>query len=73
MTKWQKHLSKHLQMSDQPREFKVTRLPRNGPKPGQSLNSYLYGRSLGDKKWERRKGDNINKLINTNKPRNKEQ
>lgn len=41
----------------------ITRLSRNGPKPGQSLNSYLYGKSFGDKKWEKIKGDNINKLI----------
>lgn len=46
---------------------KITRLPRNGPKPGQSLNSYLYGRSFGDKKWDQIKDQNIAKLINLKK------
>jgi hypothetical protein len=51
---------------DQPQ--RITRLPRNGPKPGQSLNSYLYGRSFGDKKWEKIRSDNIQKLLNQRKP-----
>jgi hypothetical protein len=33
-------------------EFKVTKLKRSGPKPGQSLNSYMYGQELGQKEWE---------------------
>ena len=34
-------------------EPKITRLPRSGPKPGQSTNSYLAGRTRGDIEWGR--------------------
>jgi hypothetical protein len=27
-----------------PMQPKITRLPRNGPKPGQSVNAWLYGK-----------------------------
>ena len=30
-------------------EFKVVKLPRRGPKPGQSLDAYLYGKEQGHK------------------------
>jgi len=28
-------------------EFKVTRLPANGPKSGQSIDSWIYGKDKG--------------------------
>ena len=34
-------------------EFKVTKLKRSGPKPGQSIDSYVYGQELGEKEWKR--------------------
>jgi len=37
---------------DRPVEFKITKLPRNGPKPGQSTRAWLYGKAQGDKKWD---------------------
>ena len=33
-------------------EPKITRLPRSGPKDGQSTSSYLASRRKDDKKWE---------------------
>ena len=32
---------------------KITKLPRNGPKKGQSMNSWLHGKRLGDADWAR--------------------
>jgi hypothetical protein len=46
-----------------PDGFKVTRLPRNGPKPGQSLRSYFAGRANGDRKWERIREKNFKRLL----------
>jgi hypothetical protein len=31
-------------------EFKIIRLPRNGPKPGQSTEAWLYGKEKHEKK-----------------------
>jgi len=42
--------------------FKVTRLPRRGPKPGQSTESFLRGKAQGDRKWQRVKDRNIGRL-----------
>jgi hypothetical protein len=33
---------------------KITKLPRNGPKDGQSTTSWLYGKSFADKKWQQK-------------------
>lgn len=52
--------------SDQP---KITRLPRRGPKPGQSTESYLRGRANGDRQWDRIKDRNIGRLVQ--RPRNR--
>jgi len=43
--------------SEQPdfQEFKVIKLPTRGPKPGQSVDSYLHGKRLGDAEWNRRR------------------
>jgi len=44
-------------------EFTVVRLPTNGPKEGQSYESWAAGKRLSDAKWEKIKGDNISKLL----------
>ncbi len=43
--------------------FKVTRLPRRGPKPGQSTESFLRGKGQGDRQWQRVKDRNIARLV----------
>lgn len=30
---------------------KITRLPRNGPRQGQSTEQWLYGKGKEDRKW----------------------
>ena len=47
-----------------PVEWKITRLPRRGPKPGQSQESFLRGKAQGDKKWDKEREKNFNKLLN---------
>jgi len=37
------------------KEFKVVKLPRNGPKDGQSVGAWEAGKRLGDAGWEKRK------------------
>jgi hypothetical protein len=44
-------------------EFTVVKLPANGPKPGQSYESWAAGKRLSDAKWEKVKAANINKLF----------
>lgn len=48
----------------EPVEWKITRLPRRGPKPGQSQESFLRGKAQGDKKWDKRREENFSKLLN---------
>ena len=48
----------------EPIEWKVTRLPRRGPKPGQSQESFLRGKTQGDKNWDKRREKNFTKLLN---------
>ena len=44
------------------KEFKVTKLPRNGPKDGQSADAWLHGKTKGgDAEWAKRKFDAISK------------
>ena len=40
-------------MQDEKPKPKVTKLPRNGPKKGQSMNAWLHGKRLGDADWAR--------------------
>ena len=42
-------------------EQKIIKLPRNGPKAGQSMRAWLYGKSKEEKEWEARKQDYYNK------------
>ena len=37
----------------EPTEWKVTKLPANGPKRGQSVRSWEAGKRLGDADWAR--------------------
>ena len=41
------------------KEFKVVKLPRNGPKNGQSTRAWLHGKKAGDIEWAKRKFDAI--------------
>lgn len=43
------------------KEFKVVKLPRNGPKDGQSYDSWAAGKKKGDIEWAKRKFDAISK------------
>ena len=43
------------------KEWKVTKLPRNGPSEGQSVGAWEAGKRLGDARWEKRKADAISK------------
>ena len=43
------------------KEFKVVKLPRNGPKDGQSYGSWAAGKTKGDMDWAKRKFDAISK------------
>jgi len=40
-------------MTPEPPEFKIVKLPRNGPKPGQSTESWLHGKDKHEKKRRR--------------------
>lgn len=44
------------------KEFKVTKLPRNGPKGDQSVEAWQCGKTKGgDAEWAKRKADAIRK------------
>lgn len=43
------------------RQWKVTKLPRNGPKDGQSVGAWEAGKRLGDAEWDKRRNDAISK------------
>jgi len=36
-------------------ELRIVKLPRNGPKPGQSTSAWLYGKT----KYEQKQADNL--------------
>ena len=42
-----------MQMTADDAKPKITKLPRNGPKDGQSMNAWLHGKRLGDADWAR--------------------
>ena len=46
-------------------EFTVTRLQRNGPKPGQSYESWAAGKRKADKEWDDMRVKNIDRLPGT--------
>ena len=45
--------------------FRITRLPRRGPKPGQSQESFLRGKAMGDRRWEQQREANFKRLLNS--------
>ena len=49
----------YMQMSAEKAKPKVTKLPRNGPKDGQSMDSWLAGKRLGDAQWARQRAKAI--------------
>jgi len=44
-------------------EFKVTKLPSNGPKPGQNVSNWELGKELADKRWDKQRTTNLQKLL----------
>jgi hypothetical protein len=50
-------------MTDPPTGFTLIRLPRRGPKPGQSTESFLRGKAQADRQWQRLKDRNIGRLV----------
>jgi len=44
-------------------EFTVTKLQSNGPKSGQSYQSWAAGKELADKKWDSLRTKNLDKLL----------
>jgi hypothetical protein len=50
-------------MADPFAGFKITRLPRRGPKPGQSQESFLRGKDRADKDWDKTREANFKKLL----------
>ena len=44
----------------EPTEWKVTKLPANGPKKGQSTKAWLHGKRMGDADWEKKRNKAIN-------------
>ena len=49
-----------MQMTAEDAKPKITKLPRNGPKEGQSMNSWLHGKKMGDADWEKKRNQAIN-------------
>jgi hypothetical protein len=43
--------------------FRVTKLKPNGPKDGQSTESWERGKAKGDEKWDKTREKNFNKLL----------
>jgi hypothetical protein len=37
------------------KEPKIIKLPRNGPKDGQSTDAWLRGKAKGDEKWDKKR------------------
>lgn len=44
-------------------EFTVTKLQSNGPKSGQSYQSWAAGKELADRKWDKLRTKNLDKLL----------
>ena len=40
---------------DEYKDFKVTKIPRNGPKPGKSSDAWVYGKTEGFKRDEEKR------------------
>jgi hypothetical protein len=44
-------------------EPRITRLPRNGPKAGQSTAAWLAGKRRGDAQWDKVRESNLARLL----------
>lgn len=59
-------------MSSEEREpatgFRIIRLPRRGPRPGQSTESFLRGKAQGDRRWDRQREANFQRLMQRRPP-----
>ena len=44
-------------------EFTTTKLPRNGPKGGQSQEAWLAGKAQSDARWDKVRDRNMGKLV----------
>jgi hypothetical protein len=40
-------------MNDEFKDYKIVKLPRNGPKPGQSTNAWLYGKGKEEEEFRK--------------------
>ena len=40
---------------EEAKEYKVIKLPRNGPKPGQYASHWMRGKEKGDLEWEKKR------------------
>ena len=40
-------------MNDEFKDYKIVKLPRNGPKPGQSTKAWLYGKGKEEKEFQK--------------------
>ena len=49
-----------MQMTAEDAKPKITKLPRNGPKEGQSTRAWLHGKRMGDADWEKKRNQAIN-------------
>ena len=49
-----------MQMSTEKAKPKVIKLPRNGPKDGQSVRAWEAGKRLGDAEWAKKRNKAIN-------------
>ena len=50
----------YMQMSTEKAKPKVIKLPRNGPKDGQSVRAWEAGKRLGDAEWAKKRNKAIN-------------
>jgi hypothetical protein len=48
--------------------FRITRLPRRGPRPGQSTESFLRGKAQGDRRWDQQREANFQRLMQRRSP-----
>lgn len=56
---------------DIPPGFRLIRLRPAGPRKGQSTESFLRGKAMGDRQWDKVRDQNIGRLVQRRrKPKN---
>jgi hypothetical protein len=40
-------------MNEEFKDYKIVKLPRNGPKPGQSTKAWLYGKGKEEEEFQK--------------------